>query len=374
MIDAFAWPRNAVQEGTPSRSQRERPGLRRRAPKRVAGVAFVLAASATLVAGADVGPVVIAHRGASGYLPEHTLAAKALAHGLGADFIEQDLVLSKDDVPVVLHDIHLEAVTDVARRFPDRKRADGRFYALDFTVEELKELRITERFDVKTGDPVFPERFPAGQSSFRIATFEEELQLIQGLNRSTGRIAGIYPEIKQPKWHREQGRDLSRIVLEILGRYGYSTRADACWLQCFEFEEVRRLREELGWRGRLLMLVSGKGQGDDGTDFDALCTPAGLARLAKVADGIGPSISRIVKWTDNSTPQVSDLVTLAHAENLLVHPYTVRLDDLPAHCPSPNALHAALFHDAKVDGVFTDFPDATVSWLGKHAHPRAFSP
>src|SRR5262245_24187713 len=122
-------------------------------------------------------PFVIAHRGASGYLPEHTIAAKAYAHALGADYLEQDVVLSKDDVPVVLHDVYLDTVTDVAKRFPDRKRADGRFYALDFTLAELKQLRVTERFDVRTGQPVYPKRFPAAQSSFQISTLEEELQL-----------------------------------------------------------------------------------------------------------------------------------------------------------------------------------------------------
>jgi glycerophosphoryl diester phosphodiesterase len=96
---------------------------------------------------AETRPLVIAHRGASGYLPEHTLAAKAYAHALGADFIEQDLVLTKDDVPVVLHDIYLDTVTDVAVRFPERKRADGRFYVIDLTLAELKQLRVTERFN-----------------------------------------------------------------------------------------------------------------------------------------------------------------------------------------------------------------------------------
>src|ERR1043165_1359827 len=95
-------------------------------------------------------PIVIAHRGASGYLPEHTLAAKALAYGLGADYLEQDIVLSKDDVPVVLHDIYLDTVTDWSRRFPERKRSDGRFYALDLSLAELKQLRVTERFNAKT--------------------------------------------------------------------------------------------------------------------------------------------------------------------------------------------------------------------------------
>lgn len=309
-------------------------------------------------------PTVIAHRGASGYLPEHTIAAKAYAHALGADYIEQDLVLSKDDVPVVLHDIHLDTVSDVAKRFPERKRADGRYYALDFTVAELKQLRVTERFNVKTGQRVFPRRFSEQQSTFQISTLEEELQLIQGLNRSTGRAAGIYPELKQPKWHREQGRDISRVLLPILAKYGYVTKSDPCILQCFELAEVKRLRHELGWQGRLVMLIEAKAKGDDGTDHNALCTADGLRDLARTVDGIGPSIGRIVTWAPNApAPVFTDLVQLAHAQKLIVHPYTVRTDDLPKNCPSADALHAALFQAVKADGVFTDFPDATLAWL-----------
>jgi glycerophosphoryl diester phosphodiesterase len=309
-------------------------------------------------------PLVIAHRGASGYLPEHTIAAKAYAHALGADYIEQDLVLSKDDVPIVLHDIYVDTVTDVAQRFPDRKRADGRYYVLDFTAAELKQLRVTERFNAKTGQRVFPRRFPANQSSFQLSTFEEELQLIQGLNRSTGRVAGIYPEIKQPKWHRVQGHDISRAVLTILARYGYNTKADACFLQCFELAEVRRLREELGWRGRLVMLIEAKAKGDDGTDHDFLCTPDGIAEIAKLADGIGPAIGRLLSWpVANGAARFTDLVKLAHAEKLAVHPYTIRADELPKNCPSVDALHAALFSELRVEGVFTDFPDVTAAWI-----------
>src|SRR5688572_19403268 len=280
-------------------------------------------------------PLVIAHRGASGYLPEHTIAAKAYAHALGADFLEQDLVLSKDDVPIVIHDIYVDTVTDVAKRFPNRKRADGRYYVLDFTVAELKQLRVSERFDVKTGKRIFPERYPAQHSSFQLSTFEEELQLIQGLNRSTGRVAGIYPEIKQPKWHNVQGRDISRVVLAILARYGYATKSDPCFLQCFELPEVRRLREDLGWRGRLIMLIESKSKGDDGTDHDHLCTAAGVKEIARVADGIGPAIGRLVTWPTAGEPaRFTELVRLARAEKLAIHPYTVRIDDLPRNCPS----------------------------------------
>ena len=316
-------------------------------------------------------PLVIAHRGASGYLPEHTIAAKAYAHALGADYIEQDLALSKDDVPIVIHDIHLDTVTDVAQRFPARKRADGRYYVLDFTVAELKQLRVTERFNPKTVQRVFPKRFPASQSTFQLSTFEEELQLIQGLNRSTGRVAGIYPEIKQPKWHRVQGHDISRIVLTILGRYGYATKSDACFLQCFELAEVRRLREELGWRGRLIMLIESKSKGDDGTDHDFLCTPEGIKEIAKVADGIGPSFARLVTWpAPHDAPRFSNLAKLAHAEKLALHPYTVRVDELPKNCPSVDALHAALFNELRVEGVFTDFTDVTAAWIQQNSSAR----
>ena len=275
-------------------------------------------------------------------------------------------MLTKDDVPVVLHDIYLDTVTDIAKRFPDRKRADGRYYALDLTLAELKQLRAAERFNAKTGAPVYAQRYPSGAapSEFRIATLEEELQLIAGLNRSTGRNVGVYPEIKQPKWHRAQGHDISRVVVPILLRYGYAAKTDACFLQCFELAEVKRLRQEIGWRGRLIMLIEGKAKGEDGTDFAQLCTVAGLRELAKVADGIGPAIGRIVSWpTAGAAPKFTDLVALAHAEKLAVHPYTIRRDDLPKNCPSVDALHAALFRDAKIDGVFSDFTDLTVAWL-----------
>jgi glycerophosphoryl diester phosphodiesterase len=316
-------------------------------------------------------PIVIAHRGASGYLPEHTLAAKAYAHALGADYLEQDLVLSKDDVPIVIHDIYVDTVTDVAKRFPNRKRADGRYYILDFTVAELKQLRVTERFDVKTGKRVFAQRFPAQQSSFQLSTFEEELQLIRGLNRSTGRVAGIYPEIKQPKWHRVQGRDISRAVLAVLARYGYATKSAPCFLQCFEIAEVRRLREELGWRGHLVMLIESKAKGDDGTDHDFHCTAAGVKEIARVADGIGPAIGRLVTWPTAGGPaRFSELATLARAEKLAIHPYTVRVDDLPPNCPSADVLHTVLFKELRVEGVFSDFPDLTMNWIKQNPDTR----
>lgn len=304
--------------------------------------------SSVLVVFASAQPIVIAHRGASGYLPEHTLEAKAMAHAMGADFLEQDIVLTKDDVPLIMHDIYLDTISDVARRFPDRHRANGRFYALDFTMAEIKELRASERFSEKTGKQVYPGRFPKGASLFQIPTLEEELDLIAGLNHSTGRVAGIYPEIKQPKWHRGEGHDISAIVLPILKRHGYVTKSAPCFLQCFELEEVKRIRNELGWQGWIVFLMGAFKKGEKVETEKAL-----LADVARVADGIGPAISAdIVKLTKE-----------AHEAGLIVHPYTLRIDDLPKWTKSTDDLLHLLFEEAKVDGLFTDFPDVAVRYL-----------
>ena len=206
--------------------------------------------------------IVIAHRGASGYLPEHTLEAKAMAHAMGADYLEQDLVLSKDHIPVVIHDIHLEEVTNVAERYPGRARKDGRYYAIDFTWDELKELSVTERLNTKTGKPVYPGRFPPGGSAFRLHTLQDEIELIQGLNKSTGKRTGIYPEIKDPGFHREHGKDIARIVLDVLDEYGYRSKEDACILQCFDSAELQRIRENLGSKLFLTQLLEHPSQLD----------------------------------------------------------------------------------------------------------------
>lgn len=308
-------------------------------------------------------PVVIAHRGASGYLPEHTLPAAAMAHAMNADFVEPDCVLSKDGVPMVIHDIHVDTVTDVAKVFPDRKRADGRWYAIDFTVEELKRLRVSERFDPATGKAVYATRFPLGQARFEIPTLEEEIQLVQGLNVSTGKKTGIYPEIKSPAWHREQGQDISKAVIAVLQKYGYRTKNDPCYLQCFDFKETRRIREELGWQGLLIQLITENADKESDTDYEQLMTPAGLDQVAKVADGIGPWISQIVtdrkdgKWVYNT------LVKDAHARGLKVHPYTFRADALPKYVSSFDELLKLALEELQVDGIFTDFPDKGVAYV-----------
>lgn len=194
--------------------------------------------------------IVIAHRGASGYLPEHTLPAKAMAYAQGADYLEQDLVMTKDNELVVLHDHYLDRVTDVAERFPDRARKDGRYYAIDFTLPEIKSLKFTEGFDIKDGKKVqsYPGRFPMGKSDFRVHTFQEEIEFIQGLNHSTGKNIGIYPEIKAPWFHRQEGKDISSKVLDVLKEYGYTGKADKVYLQCFDANELKELK--MSWNHR----------------------------------------------------------------------------------------------------------------------------
>jgi len=305
-------------------------------------------------------PIVIAHRGACGYLPEHTLASVALAHQMGADYIEQDVVITKDDRAVVLHDIYLDAVTDVADAFPDRRRDDGHYYAIDFTLNELRDLRVHERVNLDTGEAVYPNRFPVGVSAFLIATLEEHLELIRALDQSSGCNTGIYLEIKRPAWHRRQGKDASRIILQILSRYGYQDREDRAYLQCFDREEMKRLRSEFHARLKTILLL------DAGKDNSSgVPTEEQLRSISNYADGIGTPLSSIVTQVDaHGEPHYTGLVDTAHRCNLIVHVYTFRADAMPNYVTDfPQMVR--LFAEAKIDGFFTDFPDRLARELQK---------
>jgi glycerophosphoryl diester phosphodiesterase len=280
---------------------------------------------------------------------------------MGADFIEQDVVLTRDGVPIVLHDVTIDAVTDVAELFPDRVRANGRFYAIDFDLDELRQLSVMERSE--HGEQVYPGRFPRGASRFGIATLAEEIELIQGLNLSTGREAGIYPEVKAPAWHRAVGHDLAATVLAVLADYGYADQDDAVFVQCFDWNETRRIRQGLGYRGRLVQLLGDNGWKEAAVDYDALRTEEGLAEIAQVADAIGPWLPHVVAGVDADGSRISALVANAHARGLAVHPYTLRADALPDYAETLEYLLRILLIDAGVDGVFTDFPDRAVAFL-----------
>ena len=300
---------------------------------------------------------IIAHRGASGYLPEHTLPAKALAYAMGADYLEQDVVATRDDQLIVLHDIHLDRVTDVAARFPARTRDDGRYYVRDFDLAEIRTLNVTERLD-DSGVPVYPNRFPPHSGRFGVHTLAEELELVTGLNRATGGSAGIYPEIKRPAWHREQGIDLAPAMLEVLAANGYQGPDDPVFVQCFDANEVVRLREELGCRMRLVQLIGDNSWGEAATDYDALCSDTGLADLARIADAIGPWVNKLyTPGARGNPPRSSGLTERAHKAGLLVHPYTFRADDLAPGFASFEDMVRYFCTQLGVDGLFTDFPD-----------------
>jgi glycerophosphoryl diester phosphodiesterase len=310
-------------------------------------------------------PIVIAHRGASGYLPEHTLAGKAYAHALGADYLEQDVILTRDDVPIVFHDLILEEVTDVARVYPGRRRADGHWYAIDFSHAQLQQLELHERVRPADGAPLYPGRFRE-RLRLRINTLAEELALVRGLNAATGRHAGVYTEVKSPAWHRAAGKDLSRIVLATLAEYGYRSASDLAYLQCFDAEELRRIRFELGSQLKLVQLIGENAWDEAPTDYEALRSAEGLVAVARYAAGIGPWIPQVVSWpAPGAAPRLSALAEHAHAAGLVVHPYTFRVDDLPANATDAATVHHALIEEARVDGIFTDFPDRSLALLGR---------
>ncbi|WP_408028577.1 MULTISPECIES: glycerophosphodiester phosphodiesterase [Tenacibaculum] len=296
--------------------------------------------------------IVIAHRGASGYLPEHTMEAKAMAHAMNPDYIEQDLVLSKDNVAVVIHDIYLDDVTDVAEKFPEKKREDGRFYVIDFTFKELQELNVTERFNTKTGEQVYPNRFPKGKGNFKLHSLQEEIELIQGLNASSGKNIGIYPEIKNPEFHNENGKDIAKITLNILSKYGYKTKKDKCMFQCFDAKELERVRKELQSDLFLVQLI----------EFSEETKQ--LKHFATYADGLGPWYKQILDKKEGNQWQFTALVEEAHKLGLQVHPYTFRADQLDEFSSFEEMMQVLLF-EANVNGGFTDFPDKMVTFLAR---------
>ncbi|NMH59516.1 glycerophosphodiester phosphodiesterase [Alteromonas ponticola] len=289
---------------------------------------------------------VIAHRGASGYLPEHTLAATTLAHAQLPAYIEQDVVLTKDNIAVVLHDIHLDTVTDVAEKFPERARKDGRYYVIDFTLAEIKTLVVHER-TTQAGEQVFPKRYQGSQAQFSIATLAEHLELITQLNRQLGASIGVYPEIKAPAWHRKQGKDISAIALGVLETYGYLKKDSQIILQCFDFKEITRLRDELGYKGQLVQLIGSN-------NSHLLDTTSSIKELATVVNGIGPSFNQLLDKAALSKGQLKPQtwVTQAQHAGLLIHPYTLRADQLPPGMTLNEAVTA--LHILDVDGVFTD--------------------
>ena len=327
-------------------------------------------------------PLVIAHRGASAYLPEGTLPAKALAVGMGSDYVEHDVVMTRDDRLLINHDLWLDNVSDVAERFPGRERADGHFYVIDFDLDEILSLAVTERFTVVDGKDVavFPDRFPVWQSHFSFHTLESEIEFLQGLRHSSGRDVGMFTELKSPWFHEQEGKDLPAAVYETLARYGYRTRDDRCRVMSFDTHALQRIRSEVGPATGvdvpLTQLICHTDDHEtyerkpDGTwenyDYDWMLEPEAdggdaMARIREWADGIGPDVRMLLKHGRQMA--ASDLAARAHAAGLYVTPWTVRADDLPHCAPSLDALVRMLVDESHVDGIITDCPDQVLAAL-----------
>jgi len=307
--------------------------------------------------------IVIAHRGASGYLPEHTLESYAMAYALGADFIETDLALTKDAIFVCIHDIYLEYTTNVRDVFPERARKDRHWYVADFSLEEIKQLNVHERVRAN-GMAYFPSRFPLNFSKFEVPTFREMIELIQGLNESTGGDVGIYPEMKRPTWHTQQGLPMEEALLEMLDQYGYISREANIFIQCFEEEPLKKLRFDLGTDLPLVLLIWEKNwnYGGDVKPFTAKLTEDILDEIAMVADGIGPYKARI-----EVSPAV---VQWAHERDLVVHTWTMRADSLPFQYQNFDEELYQFYITYNVDGVFTDFTDKAIQFLHSLLSPN----
>jgi glycerophosphoryl diester phosphodiesterase len=295
------------------------------------------------VAPALAGKLIIAHRGASGYLPEHTLESYAMAYALKADYIEPDLVMTKDKHLICLHDITLERTTNVEEVFPSRKRTNGSWYAADFTLAEIKQLKAQERTDF---------RFRKDSIGFQVPTLEEMIQMIQELNRLTGRNVGIYPETKSPTFHDNEGLSMEEPLLALLDQYGYKGQNARVFIQSFEPWNLRDMRFNLKTDLPLVQLIDG------GAASAPLVTEDGLDMIATYADGIGP----YKRWIEDANGNVINdnfLVKEAHERDLLVHPWTFRAEKQYLTTKDDTMAQEVdrFLYEYGVDGLFTDNVD-----------------
>ena len=299
-------------------------------------------------------PAIIAHRGACGYLPEHTLPAVELAHTFDADYIEQDVVLTSDGVPIVLHDVTLELTTNVATLFPERHRDDGLFYAIDFTLEEIKALNAHERTD-SLGNPVFPERYSGTEAEFKVPTLAEEIETVDRLNKASSKRTGVYIELKRPEFHEQEGVDIYQAVIDVLTTFDRLGENAETVIQCFDPETLKRFAHEGTFKGPLVQLVLTESIANWRGDFEAMHTTSGLKEVAAYAHGIGPDVNLL----ENESGGSSEMVVAAKKLGLFLHPYTLRADSESIPGVNFEALHKKLFIDLEVDGAFTDFADQT---------------
>ena len=310
---------------------------------------LVLAAAAAAALEGGAPPLIIGHRGASGYRPEHTRESYRLAAEMGADFIEPDLVSTRDGVLIARHENEIGGTTDVADRFADRKTTktiDGKsvtgWFTEDFTLAEIRTLRARERLAFRSH---------AYDGQFQVPTFDEVIALAQEVAQRLHRSIGIYPETKHPTYFRGIGLPLEEKLVASLDAHGWNRRDAPVFIQSFEAANLRELRQKTPVR--LIQLGATAAMFDD----------AGLKAIAAYADGIGAEKSLVIPvGADGRIGSPTDLVARAHAARLLVHVWTIRIDRefLPAAYAGKPEAEFQRFRDLRVDGIFTDFPDVAV--------------
>jgi glycerophosphoryl diester phosphodiesterase len=329
-------------------------------------------------------PIVIGHRGASGYRPEHTLASYRLAIAQGADFVEPDLVSTKDHVLVARHENEISGTTDVAAHpeFADRRTTkviDGvgvtGWFTEDFTLAELKTLRAKERLpQVRPANTAYDGRF-------EVPTFTEVLNMVRAESKRYGRTIGVYPETKHPSYFDSIGLSLEEPLVAALRKYDLDDADDKVFVQSFETANLRELDGLID--SPLVQLIDKAGRPYDFTlsgdprTYVGLTSPANLAWIHTYADGVGVNKDLVLPRTSGATTTPSALVADAHGNGLVVHIWTMRVEnqfmatnfrigtDPNAHGDLGTEIGA--FLDAGVDGVFSDNPDLAVAardaWL-----------
>lgn len=347
----------------------------------LAGLAITAAAPATDSISSDniieCKPLVIGHRGAPGYVPEHTLGSYALAITMGADYIEPDLVITKDGKLIARHDNELGFTTDVSEHpeFASRRRnqtVDGNeingWFTEDFTLEEIKTLRAIERIpDIRPGNARL-------NGAFTVPTLQEIIDLAKSLQVSQQRVIGIYPEIKHSTYFKNIGLPMEQLVVDTLHNNSYKGRDAPIYIQSFEVGNLKELKGMTDLR-LLQLYESDKSLKpfdqvglSNGLTYGDMSTPEGLKEVATYAYAVGPDKSYIIPRDSNNhlgTP--TSFVQDAHAAGLKVHPYTFRAENtfLPSEYrngDSPNAMgdlssEIRAYLEAGIDGLFSDQPD-----------------
>ncbi len=335
--------------------------------KKILQLFLIIVMAACSSQSGDYKPNVIAHRGASGYLPEHTLTALAMAHAFDVDYLEPDVVLTKDSVPVIMHDHSLNTSTDVAKKFPNKHRADGDYYVIDFTLAEIKTLVVHERRKNDMTTPVFPNRFPSIDtiSDIRIPTLEEFILTVQGMNKSRGKDIGIYPELKEPAFHEREGKDAVKIVVDLLTKYGYNHENGKAILQYFDYDAVKKTRE-LGWKGKVTMLLCKSGQNltDDRAVHEWLTTEEGIKELSQYADAYSPWFGTLIIADDSKKGyKLSEVIPLVRKYGMELGSWTHRVDAPVAPLKTSEEFLDVAFKEIKLDELFSDHPDVVIEYL-----------